>query len=462
MKAINTNQKSGHLAVVVLLIFQAAFAASAATVTGNVQDAGLAPVSTNILFTPLSTPQSATGSIILSKPIEVNSGAEGGFSVILAAGNYKVTAGGQAKDSFLLAVPAGEGSYNWTALITSELTYQYPYSPRYIEQALFSARGDLVVYDGSRAARLAAGMDGQVLTADAGSPTGLKWAAAGAGAVMPDVCGFRLTPVSGQPVVTVSSSNVNVLYFTPFRHNRLSLFDGTLWQMVSAGEVSLSLSGLATNTNYDVWAVLGGGSSILLEVTAWAGDTNRAVGLAKQDGVWVKSGEPTRRYVGTFRTLPNSAATERSATQSLIWNYYNRVPWPMVVTEAADSWTYSTAAWRPYNNNTANRLRLVVGVDEEPVGAEAMGLGNAVTGNRNCAVGVGVDSVSVNSAILRGNNFAPSTAQQAWAVYTGFTGAGFHFLQMLEYGDPGATITWYGDAGLPAVYSTGLRAVVGN
>jgi hypothetical protein len=76
-------------------------------------------------------------------------------------------------------------------------------------------------------------------------------------------------------------------------------------------EVSASLSGLTPNTNYDVLGYNNSGT-LALDLVAWTNGTTRATALARQDGVLVKSGATTRRYLGTLRTTGTTGQTEFS------------------------------------------------------------------------------------------------------------------------------------------------------
>ena len=76
---------------------------------------------------------------------------------------------------------------------------------------------------------------------------------------------------------------------------------------------------------------------------------------ATQDGVLVKSGNTAQRYVGTIYAS-GANTTEDSFAKRYVWNYYNRVARPMRVTEATDTWTYTTAAFRQANGAAANAM----------------------------------------------------------------------------------------------------------
>lgn len=142
----------------ILLILSLTFVlftnARAALITGNVQDTGLAPTATNLMFRPLSTPMARGASVILSSDKTLTTDTNGDFALSLAPGNYKVTVGDNAADSFLISVPDGESTNQWTDIATGTLVYRYPFSPAYLDRAIAQARGDLFVFDGTNVVRI--------------------------------------------------------------------------------------------------------------------------------------------------------------------------------------------------------------------------------------------------------------------------------------------------------------------
>lgn len=159
-----------------LLLLVSALSAVAAVITGNVKDTRLAPAATNVTFTPLSTPLASAPSVIFSAVQSATSDTNGDFALTLAPGNYKVTIGSNANDSFLISVPDGAVTNTWTDLATGTLTYSYPFSPAYVDRIIATTRGDLFVFDGANVVRLGAGLAGQFLGSDATAACGLRWA----------------------------------------------------------------------------------------------------------------------------------------------------------------------------------------------------------------------------------------------------------------------------------------------
>jgi plastocyanin len=147
----------------------------AGVVIGNVRDAGLVAQATNIYFTPKSTPMADSPSVIISAVKTATSDTNGDFSITLAQGNYKVQVGSNTLDSFLIAVPSGFGTNNWTSVTVGTLTYKYPFSPVYLDRSIVSSRGDLWGYDGTNITRVPIGNWGQVMIANSNFTHGLGW-----------------------------------------------------------------------------------------------------------------------------------------------------------------------------------------------------------------------------------------------------------------------------------------------
>lgn len=256
--------------------------------------------------------------------------------------------------------------------------------------------------------------------------------------------GGRLTLTTGTPVTTGDVSAAGTIYFTPYKGNNLALYSGagSVWTLYRTAEISIAVPA-AANQMYDVFVYDNAGTPTL-ELTAWTDDTNRATALTYQDGVLVKTGVLTRRYLGSFRTKTASQCNDTVAFRHL-WNYYNRVERNMRIADTTDSWSYTTAAFQQANANAANQLDLVIGVSEDAVSATATSLVNISTA-AIIATGIGVDSPTVNSAQIFGAVLINATAiQPLHAQYRGYPGVGRHILVWQEYGS--ATTTWYGDNG---------------
>lgn len=162
--------------------------------------------------------------------------------------------------------------------------------------------------------------------------------------------GGRLTLESGNPVSTTDQTTKSTLYYTPYNHNIVGLYDGTSWIPVEFSEVSLSLTGLTSGKPFDVFGYINSGS-LALESLVWTNDTTRATALSRQNGVLVKNGDATRRYLGSFYTT-GTGTTEDSLSNRFVYNEYNRVDRQLYKSDTAKA-TYSGNAWRAWAGNEA-------------------------------------------------------------------------------------------------------------
>lgn len=267
----------------------------------------------------------------------------------------------------------------------------------------------------------------------------------------------RLTLVTGTPVMTTSQTAKTTIYYTPFVGNCIALYNGSTWDMLSFTEKSLSLSGFTASTPYDIWGYNNSGV-LALEATAWTNDTTRATAIAQQDGVWVKSGTPTRRYLGTIRITGTTGQCEFSfgglaaggtAANLFVYNVQNKVQFTATVRDSTDSWSYTTGSWRSMDNSTNNRVNYIQGIQFDTIEAYVMGLIYGFNATTLCGYGIGLDSTSTPAGGSFGGVFAQNaggTAFPAASRYDGQPSAGFHFIQALEYGASG--MTFWGDAGV--------------
>jgi len=117
------------------------------------------------------------------------------------------------------------------------------------------------------------------------------------------------------------------LYLHPFRGNLFSLWDtqDLTWRAVQFTLVTIPVP-FTTNLQFDLYAYLNPNrASISVETVDWLNDTTRAVPLALFQGAVVKSGDITRKYIGTGRTTGVAGQTEDSRANRLLRNYANYV-----------------------------------------------------------------------------------------------------------------------------------------
>lgn len=243
-----------------------------------------------------------------------------------------------------------------------------------------------------------------------------------------NVCEFRLTGVTGTQVTTSDVLGATSLFWTPYKGNRVALYDGANWNMRTSAELSIAAAGLTNLGVYDIFVYDNAGTPTL-ESLIWTNTTTRATGLTLQNGVPVKTGAATRRYLGTIQVGSGGNFYDAMAFRS-IWNYYNRVRRPMRVVDATDTWNYTTATIRQANASTANQLDFVIGVSEDLVSAEIIGraANSTVT---VVAVGIGLDSTTTFTTGGVFNSPSTDTSGAGLALTASlkvFPGVGRHFL----------------------------------
>ncbi len=263
--------------------------------------------------------------------------------------------------------------------------------------------------------------------------------------VDPSENGFRLSLVSGDPAG--ESSGASNLRLTPYKGATIALWDGSTWVRRNSAEVTLALSGMTTNTLYDVFAYWTG-SAVALERVAWSSSTARATALARQDGVYCKSGDLTRRYVGTFRAT-SATQTVDEVTRRFLWNYSNRVRRHLAkgVNNSVWTWVNPGADWRQANATSSNAVEVVIGVQEVLLEVHvqcpiSVGGGVQAWGG----VGVGIDSTTVNSAQVFGVT-VDSVERLAVARYADRPAIGYHKVNWLDGASSGSATWTYGSSG---------------
>ena len=276
------------------------------------------------------------------------------------------------------------------------------------------------------------------------------------------ICCGRLTLTTVTPVTTADVTAATTFYFTPYKGSAIALFSaatsgsGATWNLYTLAEISLAVPA-TTSTMYDVW-VYDNSGTLTLETTAWTNDTTRATALVLQNGVYCKTGDLTRRYVGSIRTTGVSGQTEDSEAKRYVWNYYHRVRKALKVVDGTNSWAYTTAAFRQANASAANQLDFIIGVQEDAVRAEVWA--NAGNGNATgvqVQVGIGIDSTTSQSATIVNVGYPFSgVIVPVSAIYKGFSGVGRRTLVWLERSTATNTTDWYGDNGDPALLNSGI------
>lgn len=179
------------------------------------------------------------------------------------------------------------------------------------------------------------------------------------------VPGGRLTLTTATPDDINDVVGGSTIYYTPYLHNVIPLWDGSTWRPVEFTEQSIALSGLTASRPYDVYAYLSGGA-LALEILAWSSDVLRAVDIARYDGRICKSGDQTRLLLGTFFAT-GTTTTEDSAANRYLCNVYNPIKKQLLsATGASHTIPGSMTAIREWNAgaSTLPRVQLVTALPQ--------------------------------------------------------------------------------------------------
>ena len=243
----------------------------------------------------------------------------------------------------------------------------------------------------------------------------------------------RLTLTSGTAITTSDVTAATTVYFTPYGGNQIALYSSSAWSVINFSEASVAVPS-TTTTPFDVFGYNNSGS-LALETVNWTNDTTRATALTTQDGVYVKTGDATRRYLGTARTTGVSGQTEDSITKRFLWSYYNRAMKGVQITPAASTWTYATATWRSAGADTTFRIQVVAGVNESNVDLTYSIISTSSGAGCNRQWGLCLDCTSTpTSRVAYGANGSDTTTYVLSETrYVAFPGAGYHFMQAMEY-----------------------------
>lgn len=265
------------------------------------------------------------------------------------------------------------------------------------------------------------------------------------------IANCRLTLQSGVPIMTTSQSAKTTLYLTPYKGNRIALWTGARWKIYTFSELSLDISALAVLSVYDIFLYDNNGT-LTIHAVSWTNDTTRATALARQDGVLVKSGDATKRYIGTIRTsfaaqcefsFGGAGLNGISAILN-VWNYYNRTRVFAAVSDTVSNFTYSAQAYAPFNNSITNRITFVRGVNEDSISARSMT--NMLSSSTGAGyLGIGLDSTTASVAQLSSTGGIVNQWGVAAAEYDGMPSEGVHYLQLLMYSQ-GGSINFSGNA----------------
>jgi hypothetical protein len=192
---------------------------------------------------------------------------------------------------------------------------------------------------------------------------------------------------------------------------------------------------------YDIF-VYNNSGALAMEALAWTDGITRAIALASQNGVKVKTGVTTRRYVGTISTTLVIGQCEDSVKSRLVYNYYNqKIRRLFMGTNALNTFSVGSNVYVDMPDTTIGegRVEFIIGIDENPVYlAWTCGGSSSVAGGIVLA-GIGLDCCATVSPAWSndegGYAISASAGEQMFIsfVYNRLPGIGLHYLQRLVY-----------------------------
>lgn len=294
--------------------------------------------------------------------------------------------------------------------------------------------------------------------------------------LMTGLQGFRLSLTSGRPVTEGEITGASILYLAAARGNGIGLYESSVWKAYFAAAQSITLTGLTSGKNYDVFAYTNGGTLKFDLGPAWSSDTARGTGagtteLTTQDEVYVNNVSVTSlinghtvaakagRYLGTIRTS-STTTTEDNSAKRFVWNYYHRARRALYLSETTTSWTYTSQTWRQARATTSNKVEGVIGIGYETLldltAYTAASVGSTTL--QNASVGIGEDSTTAPDALCMGMStqlLGGSALNQITARLVKHPTLGYHAWNWLESGNTN-TVTFFGEGGTGPLRRSGL------
>lgn len=206
--------------------------------------------------------------------------------------------------------------------------------------------------------------------------------------------GGRLTLTTAVPVTTADVTAAGTLYYTPFISDQVVGYDGTSISNSVFTEVSLDISALLADTNYDITINSVGDT---LTATAWTNGTTRATALTLTKGVNI--GASNGVYLGTIRMTGTVGECEDSEANRLVWNAYNRVERKSLLkpgfvdNDTTTTWSMtSSGGWFQVNGGSGGTFTCVIGLQEDSL--HASGTIQRWTGSSSTNMAIGHNTTS--------------------------------------------------------------------
>jgi hypothetical protein len=256
---------------------------------------------------------------------------------------------------------------------------------------------------------------------------------------------LRLSCDNTDPAPLSDQTAKDTVYLLADRGNRISLYNTTSleWEdLTISSALSINVAGATPSKNYDIFAY-GESGKVLTDILAWNTDTARATALTRQDGVWVLSGNASRRYIGTIRTTTDALGrTEDSNARRFVYNEYNQRFRKLYAADTGGSHTYNAASYRAWNGaataGTSQVLLVVGSPGGQMVRIDGGGWIACGSAGSDYILALGYDSTSSSYSDSRYVNRATTNFLEGHFPNIVAVTTGYHALNLLEYGNASA------------------------
>lgn len=287
--------------------------------------------------------------------------------------------------------------------------------------------------------------------------------------VVPIQPGGRLTLTLSTPAPSTDVVAATTIYYAPMNGSYVPIYNGTnvrQYQFTASDADTVGLSATlgsawSATTNFDWFITLNGGVPVLCS-NAWASDTARTVALALFRGMQTNATTMTSAcrinnttqitvaanqgtYIGTSRT--NAAGQmDDSCVHRWLWNAYNQVQRNLCqVAETTANWPYTLTTWRQARGSSTNQIDTVIGLTGNLLDVRVAATGDTSAAGSFVAVGIGINSTTVNSATLQQTTNCANCRAPITANWQGFPAIGRQVFVWLEAaGVASGTNTYYG------------------
>lgn len=234
----------------------------------------------------------------------------------------------------------------------------------------------------------------QLLGCDTTTAVDATYTAGGWFAARPMVIGAAITGVTAATPIVVTSAGHGLVT------GQSVTVKNVVYNTVGSANGAWVVTVLTSST-FSLNGSVGASDNAYLLGGWWESNPLPAAPTGFLDGIHVKPGDPTRRYLGLVRTA-GAGLTEDSAARRLIGNRYNAVPRSLGLT-CADTHTYASATIRAWNNDATNAADFVTPLPQTlPLSLAGSILSGKAASAVNISVGVdrttGIDGQIVSNA----------------------------------------------------------------